>query len=250
MCCSPSTFPNPKDAPYSIEFFELQLRFAKRVAELSGTPFKETVGSHTNLYVRLAMGQFFDASNPEWQQYVEGLLDAPDQAAWTHRIHLLRGRLRSGPVPDRTEGCFSYETLDEGRVRLHFQTQVGKAALTRKACGDRLIELANLFAYLKASSSDGIKVVGASWLYNLNCYRRLFPGRYLASLRSIDHPYQRMPLWGQFLRRDRTVRSEASRDFLAGIARAKSLLELSQCFPLSVQATTAPATWFYDHLSL
>ncbi|WP_157991392.1 hypothetical protein [Caldimonas tepidiphila] len=226
------------------------MRFAKRVAELSGTPFRETVGSHTNLYVRLAMGQFFDASDPEWQQYVEGLLGASDQAAWTHRVHLQRLRFHSGPVPARAEGCFSYEAIGERCVRLHFHTDVSKAALTRETCSDRLRELASLFAYLKASSPDGMKVVGASWLYNLHCYRRLFPGRYLASLRPIEHPYQRMPLWGQFLRRDRTVRPEAARCFLAGLARAKSLLELSRCFPLNVQTTTAPATWFYDHLSL
>jgi len=250
MSSNPTDPLDRKNAPYSVEFFDLQLRFAQRVAELSGRPFKETVGCYTNLYVRLAMGQRFDASNADWQQYVEGLMDARDQAAWTHAVHLQRLHLRSGPVPIRTEGCFSYELVDADRVRLHFHAVGTKAPLSAESCGERLKELAKLFVHLEASSNDGMRVTGASWLYNLDCYRRLFPGRYLASLRIVEHPYQRMPLWGQLLMRDRTVRSGTGPRFLAETARAESLLELARCFPLGVLATTVPATWFYDHLGV
>jgi hypothetical protein len=59
----------PRTQLYSIEFFDLQLRFAARVAELSGLPLCETVGGHTNLYVRLAMGPRLDPTNPDWLKY-------------------------------------------------------------------------------------------------------------------------------------------------------------------------------------
>jgi hypothetical protein len=111
-------------------------------------------------------------------------------------------------------------------------------------------ELRTLLAGLKASSGNGMRIVGASWLYNLRSYRRLFPERYLASLRVVEHPYQRMPLWGQFLERDRSVRSEAGARFLAGVAQAYGLTELSSCFPLPVWATTVPAEWLYDHFGV
>jgi hypothetical protein len=236
--------------PYSVEFFDLQLRFAQRVAELLGRPFRETVGCYTNLYVRLAMGQRLDASNADWQRYLAGLIVAPEPVTWTHAVHLRRLHLHSGPTPARTEGCFSYELVGADRVRLHFHAAGAQAPLSPESYGERLSELADLFAHLKAASSDGLQVIGASGLYHLDCYRRLFPERYLASLQAIDHPYQRMPLWGQFLRRDRTVRSEAGSRFLAEVARAATLSELARCFPLRVLTTTAPATWFYDHLGL
>jgi hypothetical protein len=78
----------------------------------------------------------------------------------------------------------------------------------------------------------------------------LFPERYLASLRAMEHPYQRMPLWGQFLDRTRTIRPDIGMQFLASIARASNLSELSRAFPFAVLATTAPAKWFYDQLGL
>ena len=250
MSSIPPELPASRSDPYSVEFFELQLRFAERVAGLSGVPFVEAVGCYTNLYVRLAMGQRLDASNADWQRYLAGLLAAPEQAAWTQAIHLRRLHLHSGPTSARTEGCFSYEIVGVDSIRLHFHAARAEAPLSAGSCRDRLSELADLFAHLKTSSSDGVQVIGASWLYNLDCYRRLFPERYLASLHTIEHPYQRMPLWGQFLRRDRTVRPEEGSRFLARVAQAESLSDLARCFPLGVLTTTAPASWFYEHLGL
>ena len=234
---------------YSVEFFDLQLRFAQKVAELSGLAVGEAVGCYTNIYVRLAMGQRLDANNPEWQRYLAGLVGAPERAAWTHEVHRQRLPLQAGPRPAATVGRFSYELIGADRARLHFHAAGGASPLSAEHRDQRLGELAELFAHLKASSNDRMHVVGASWLYNLDRYRRLFPERYLSSLRSVEHPYQRMPLWGQFLARDRTVRPAGSR-FLTNIAHASSLSELARCFPLSVLATVAPAWWFYDHLGL
>lgn len=246
----PPELPGSRSDPYSVEFFELQLRFAERVANLSGVPFEEAVGCYTNLYVRLAMGQRLDASNADWQRYLAGLSAVPEQAAWTHAIHLQRLHFHSGPTSARTEGCFSYAIAGVDCIRLHFHAARAEAPLSAGSCRDRMSELADLFAHLKSSSSEGVQVIGASWLYKLDCYRRLFPERYLASLRTIEHPYQRMPLWGQFLRRDRTVRPEEKSRFLARVAQAESLSDLARCFPLGVLATMAPATWFYEHLGL
>lgn len=235
---------------YSVEFFDLQIRFAQKVAELSGKPLAEAVGCYTNIYVRLAMGQRLDPSNAVWQGYLAGLTAASDRAAWTHEVHLRRLDIHAGPTPAMTVGCFSYELVDADRARIHFHVEGHDSPLSDENRGQRLCELADLFAHLKATSNDGMQLVGASWLYNLDGYRRLFPARYLAGLRFMEHPYQRMPLWGQFLTRDRAVRPAAAARFIAGVARASSLSELAACFPLRVLATTAPATWFYDHLGL
>ena len=51
-------------------------------------------------------------------------------------------------------------------------------------------------------------------------------------------------LWGQFLRRDRSVRSDVASRFLACIARAADAAELAGCFPFAVLAATAPVEWF------
>lgn len=235
---------------YSVEFFDLQIRFASKVAKLTGKPLGETIGTHTNIYVRLAMGRQLDESNAEWRRYLAGALAAPDAAAWTHALHLERHRPHAGPTPTARVGCFSYERIGADRARLHFHAEEADAPLSAQHRVHRLAELAALFARLKASPTADAHIVGASWLYNLRCYRALFPERYLESLRPVEHPYQRMPLWGQFLKRDRTVRPEAAARFLEDVAHAATVADLARCFPLDVLTTTAPARWFYEHVGL
>ena len=237
---------------YSAEFFDLQLRFAARVAEVSGRSLADAVGNYTNIYVRLGMGHRLDVANPDWQRYVEALAKMREPARWTHMVHRRRISLPTGPVLASSVGCFSYSLAGEDLVRLHFDPgeHPVKSPLAVASQALRQRELAALLTGLKTSLGESVRIVGASWLYNLASYRRLFPERYLASLETVAHPYQRMPLWGQFLNRDRRVRSEAATRFLAAVARVSDVSELSACFPCSVLATTAPARWLYDHVGL
>ena len=237
---------------YGVGFFDLQLLFARRAAELSGRSFAEAVGLYTNIYVRLGMGQRFDTNNAEWQTYLARLacVHEHEQAEWTHAFHRARLHLPAGPAPTDAAGCFSYSDLGQNRVRLHFHAGRCESPLSMGSRDLRRSELATLFSRLKASTVEERYVVGASWLYNVDSYRRLFPERYLASLRAMEHPYQRMPLWGQFLDGSRAVRPQAGAHFLATIARASNLSELSRSFPLAVLTATAPARLFYDHLGL
>jgi len=229
---------------YSVEFFDLQLRFAVKVADLCGLPLTETVGSHTNIYVRLAMGPRLDRANPAWLEYISTLATARDPAACTHEVHQRRAHLPSGPEVAASVGCFSCAPFRSGHVRLHFHPghQLSDSPLSLANTHLRRCELATLLSQV-VSSHPSIHVVGASWLYNLPAYRRLFPEAYLGCLTPIGHPYQRMPLWGQFLHRDRTVRKAAAQRFHSQLARAASLAELSACFPLPVLSATVPANW-------
>lgn len=242
----------PSNELFSVDFFDLQLRFAKRVSELSAVPFLQTVGSHTNLYVRLGMGQRLDPNNPDWRGYLAGLATANRLAEWTHAIHVRRLKLPVGPAPTGVSGCFSYTLIDADRARLHFHAGAcaSGSPLEKANLSARQKELDALVIGLGASSSESMQVVGASWLYNLAPYRSLFPEPYLASLRSIAHPYQRMPLWGQFLMRDRTVRSAVKARFINDLGQASTLSALEACFPLSVLATASSIERFMEGADL
>lgn len=241
-----------QDEPYSIDFFRLQLEFARKVSALTGIPLAEAVGNYTNIYIRLAMGRVLDSSNPDWQHYLAGLAEAGDQAVWTHTVHLSRLHIPAGPVVEKSVGCFSWASIGQHRVRLHFQAEGHASAspLSTKLLDVRRHELRTLFSVLKASSSEPPLIVGASWLYNLQSYRRLFPESYLAALRAMPHPYQRMPLWGQLLTRYRDVRPGTMVSFGEKLAQASTMGELDQCFPFRVLAVTISAQVFYDHFDL
>lgn len=237
---------------FSLAFFDLQLHFAQKVAELSGISLAQAVGSHTNIYVRLGMGQQLDLKNPDWQTYLAGLTTAPLKSAWTYRCHANRQGIPAGPTLTCAAGCFSYALMGENLARLHFHAgeHLSASPLSLEHSPLRLSELRTLFSTLKASSSPSMHIVGASWLYHLPTYRRLFPPRYLAQLEPIAHPYQRMPLWGQFLTRDRQVRPDMAARFREDVAQATSLSALERCFPFPVLATTSPAQWFYEFLGI
>jgi hypothetical protein len=241
-----------KNHLFSVEFFDLQLRFAKRVSEISGVSLAEAVGTHTNIYVRLGMGPGLDLANPDWQDYLSGMATVREPAEYTHAFHVRRLHVPAGPTLARAVGCFSYALIGQDLARLHFNPgeRPSESPLSSENLPLRQRELAALLSELRASSTESMRIVGASWLYNLRSYRSLFPEPYLAGLQPMPHPYQRMPLWGQFLTRDRRVRSEARPQFLEGIAKASGLSELARCFPFSVLTTTLPAKWLYEHVGL
>ena len=55
---------------YAKAFFDLQLRFAQRISELSGLPLPRVLLEYTNLYVRFGLGRDFRPGNPVWQAYL------------------------------------------------------------------------------------------------------------------------------------------------------------------------------------
>jgi hypothetical protein len=113
--------------------------------------------------------------------------------------------------------------------------------------GRRVAELAALFEHLKGGlGGHPLRVVGASWLYNVEAYRRLFPSSYLATARVIAGRFRHMPLWGQFLDRHGATRDNVTRQFLERLERQASLEGLDQCFPLQALSLEAPLQDFYD----
>ena len=147
-----------------------------------------------------------------------------------------------------TFGCFSYAWLDGERIRLHFHDaeRDGLSALGRERRARRLADLAALFASLRHSAPRPLRVVGASWLYNIAAYRRLFPESYLATAHAVPHRFRHMPLWGQFVNRDGEVRQDVACRFRDCLRQHPSLQDLDRCFPFQVLALEAPVTEFYD----
>lgn len=232
---------------YGKAFFDLQLQFAHTVMALSGLPLERTLLEYTNLYVRLGLGRDFDPEHPTWREYVAGLRDAEDIGEWTYRFYRMRPETEP-PGIVATRGSFSYARLSGDRIRLHFRSAEsdGRSSLGSDRRGQRMAELAALFEHLKRTADGPVRVIGASWLYNLDAYRRLFPGSYLATARVAARRFQHMPLWGQFLDRHGEVRESVTRPFLDRLEGQASLDTLDQCFPLQVLTLDAPASDFYE----
>jgi hypothetical protein len=109
-----------------------------------------------------------------------------------------------------------------------------------------LADLTALFEHVKRKARQPPRVVGASWLYNLDAYRRLFPPSYLATARAVHHRFQHMPLWGQFVNRRGELKESMARQLRERLGRQPPLEQLDQCFPFQVLRLEASALEFYD----
>jgi hypothetical protein len=233
---------------YAKSFFDLQLHFADKVAELSGLPITRTVFEYTNLYIRFGLGRDFDPDHPIWREYVAGLENTSDRAGWTYRFYLTRSEELAAPPVVATFGCFSYGRLAGDRIRLHFRNGEtnGRAPLSVERRGQRVAELTTLFGHVKRTQPQPLTLVGASWLYNIEAYRRLFPPSYLATARAIGGRFRHMSLWGQFVDRHGEIKQTMTRRFLERLDHQSSVKGLDDCFPFQVLRLEAPVLDFYD----
>jgi len=232
---------------YAKAFFDLQFQLARKVTALSGMPLARALLEYTNFYIRFGSGRDFDPAHPTWREYLAGLQDSYDGREWTYRFYLTRPEAMAAPTVVATFGCFSYARWSGDRIRLHFQNAEtdGRSPLGIERLGQRTAELAALFEHVKRTVPLPLQVVGASWLYNLGAYRRLFPAPYLATARVIHHRFQHMPLWGQFLDRYGEIRESMTRPFLGRLERQTSLDGLDQCFPFPVLAVEGSVLEFH-----
>lgn len=231
---------------YAKPFFDLQLDFAERIAAVAGLPFEQAVLDYTNLYIRFGFGREFSSSHPGWREYADGLRGAADRSAWTYRFYTVRSGAVEPPGLVATFGRFAYARLDRDRIRLHFLggEEGGQSPLASGRRGQRTAELAALFADVKRRGEDTVRVVGASWLYNVEAYRALFPASYLATARPLRGRFRHMPLWGQFVNRRGEIREDAARELRARLRRLPHAEEADACFPSPLLSLEAPARDF------
>jgi hypothetical protein len=232
---------------YARAFFDVQIRFARTVSVLFGLPLEHALMDYTNLYIRFGLGREFDPAHPGWREYLTGLQGRNDEGAWTHQFFLTRPQTVLPPGLVATFGCFSYARLSDDRIRLHFHNAEvdGHSPLAVERRDHRLADLAALFAHVKRTEPASARVIGASWLYNLEAYRRLFPKSYVASARTLTRRFRHMPLWGQFVNRHGGVKEHLTRELFDRLGHRPNLEQLDTCFPFQVLGVEAPAEEFH-----
>ena len=232
---------------YSKEFFGLQILFARKVRDLSGMPLERALLGYTNLYVRFGLGRDFDPDHVGWRSYLAGL-DGQEALEWTYRVYSTDPETWTSPTIAAFSGCFSYAIVGPRRIRLHFRNRdhAGGSSLALSRMAERRGELATLFQEAGRTLGEDTEVAGASWLYNIEAYRRLFPPGYLASAR-VEHFYRSMTLWGQFVDRRGQVKKDLAGKFAASLERLTEMSELATCFALPVLAVRAPVRTMVEH---
>jgi hypothetical protein len=110
----------------------------------------------------------------------------------------------------------------------------------------RLTELRQMFTEIRHKVPQATNVVGGSWLYNLEAYRRLYPPQFSQSAYIGKDDVNFMAQWGQFLASDGGMRAETTQAFLDCLQQKQSVDELLDCFPFPVLRLEYEIGAFYD----
>ncbi|HEY7347236.1 MAG TPA: hypothetical protein VH599_02870 [Ktedonobacterales bacterium] len=233
---------------YPERYLEVQLLFARKVAEVARLSLAEAVLHNTAIYKILGIEGQFDAAQPAWQSYIQGLQGTRQDTAWAYQTYLTR----YPNIPKFTDfphwGCFAYDYYPERlAIRLHFSNQDTSScgALSHERRSVRVAEMRAMFQYIRDAHPQARWVSGGSWLYNWDAYRRLFPPTFGQSAR-VDSPHlQFRALWGQFLRHTWQVNEEMAADFLQRVQRLRALEGIADCFPYQVLVTQGELQDFF-----
>ena len=239
-------------------YFEVQLALANEIAVRSDGSFADAVAWCTNLHRRFGYGSIgVDESPGAWRQFLGELESA---TTLEDRVHCAVEAFVAGqeePVPSGREmfGCFAFDPPDDdGAVRLHFfnrDSADGVSPLAPSKIARRRAELTALTRRVLHGHANATSVLGGSWLYHLDAYRRLFPPAYVASRTPVEPVrLNGTSSWGQVLDHRERVKPHVRDEILA------KLTELDpsspwRVFPLRPLRTTAPvdvfAAWYDRH---
>lgn len=227
------------------EFFRIQLSFATWVASGTGMPLANAIMDYTNIFIRLGCGRRFDRKLPAWSDYIRGLRHNPDKdAEYTLAVWQSRPPVAPPDVVGRS-GCFSFSLETDRSARIHFEPTDGTVSpLCDSEVAARQHELCGLLAQIVTLTPAVKTLRGLSWLYHHHRYRRLFPPAYLRSAMPVTDRYRNMPLWGQFLRWDGSLRAERASHLYQHIQGEFHPSRLATGFPLQPLAVSAPVTVF------
>jgi hypothetical protein len=241
------------EVPIDRGLFNLQLAFAREVGRREFLPFVDAVESYAPL-IR-ANGLIRGSAH---MSFVEGANEVNlDDRAYEEYLK----DARTGPIPyhEGTRfGCCSYDyNRDERAVSMHFMNvehgTVGPLSLEKLPLRRR--EMGEVMRDIKRKRSDAKEVRGHSWLYNLEAYRRIFPGSYTENLVPSESPaiWRSMSSWGQFLDSELHLEAEKAELLMERLRKLPANEELSELLkpplwlPLRAQG---PISAFYEEYGI
>lgn len=204
-------------------YVELQLRFARRAAELGMHDLPVAVTQLTNLHRRLGLGDPTDTPGEHWARYLDGLGDRQDLAGQVRWTLELAASISAAPPPSAAvarAGPFSAEVHDD-LLRTHFVPRAGDTVspLHASRLPLRRNELRAVLADAVRRHPEVRRVRGTSWLYSTTSYCSIFPPSHISSatVRADVYRFQGSSAWGQFLDHRGGVKADLAARFEAAV---------------------------------
>jgi hypothetical protein len=225
---------------YKASFFQLQIDFAKRLAEVTNLEFSQALLDYSPIY------RLIGADVALWNRYLEKLASTETQADFTVdfvRQHYFKPKRDSF-------GCFAYGLEENNtRLRIHFENIEGKGALSKERIAARHAEIKAMLTDAVAKYPQLESIRGGSWLYNLEAYRRLFPPSFVAEPYVQEEEFQFLALWGQCLSGTGEANPQTSAYLLEKATALEADSDVQNCFPYQVLGVLGKVSDFGDFYS-
>lgn len=236
------------------QLLKINLEFAEKISQILNQPIDNILFDYTMLYRCFNIGRKFNINNPFWQSFLVDFKKSSNKLDLIYEVHLARQKLPLIDGINFTFGCFSFERNTGEEIRIHFNNnevrEYGPLQVSRKEF--RKSELKALFSYVKKNVYKPTNVIGRSWLYNIEAYKRLFPKSYLSSVKVVspNKAYPRISLWGQFLNHRNQIKHKLIEIFLSQLKSQNTIDKLYECFPFKVLRLKSPIQNFYEFYSI
>lgn len=241
------------EKPISIEFYDLQLAFAKAVAEHRGMELKEAIRWYAPFLREHALSS-------DYTEIKEGVsLENIATHAYLEDTKRPLELVEYHPAGGTRFGCSSY-TYDEKEHagKLHFvNAEYDKTGpLSLEKLPQRRQEMRDVIIDLKKSHPDVKAVRGYSWLYNLDAYKRLYPKSFTEALVPAVNRAdwgRGTTIWGQFIDSDGNLKHEEASILLKRMSpehtleKPEDLLAFPLLKPLRAEA---PVEDFYKEYGI
>lgn len=175
---------------------------------LRSEPLRDALFRYTNLHRRFGFGVPGPVpQDPRWIAFVDQLTSFEDPAAQLEVVVYWYGATgeEAAPAPATMFGCFNFTGPDEtGAARIHFVNREHDpltGPLARSKLPIRLSELRALIPALLAAYPTTTHILGRSWLFHREAYRRLYPPAYTSHVEPLPEPVSLVgsSSWGQYL---------------------------------------------------
>ncbi len=236
-------------------FFGVQLLYADALAERANIPLPDAITWHTNFHRLFAYGNLGKmAPDPAFLALAQDTAAIKDKARrLDYLIMAYAARPFDGWPADRFAfgKHFACEAPDaNGAVRIHFRNRANTDAigpLDAANITQRRADLTAMSGFVAQRWPEAKTIEGASWLYNLDAYCRLFPAAYAGSRtpRIGPRPTHGLSTWGQFLDFRGALKPSAAEPFIANL-NTLDPAEPWRAFPCNVLVTNAPFEAFRE----
>lgn len=235
-----------------IEFFDIQIKFAKKVSEVSCTPIQNALLNYTFLYRNFFVpSSRFIKTKKVWQDFLSEIKEVDSKDLTNAAYEFSKKRMVQRNMLDRPlysgKPCFIYELKDTD-VYLHFNNNEGASPgpLSKEKVAERTEELTDIFRGLKETHPEVRQVICYSWLVNLPAFMRLFPKEFGEHKKIVRNDFRSLDIWGQFLDSSYEMKTEMVEKFMLKLNAATSLRDLKNIFDLYPVKAKAPIEYFYS----